>query len=463
MPEPERYDTLVLGSGEAGKYLAWHLAGAGQRVAVIERRLIGGSCPNTNCLPSKNEIRSAAVAQLVRHAEDFGTTVGEARVDIAKVLARKRAMVDGLVALHLERFRRSGAELVMGAGRFVAARTLDVSLNDGGSRVLTADRVILNVGTHATIPGVPGLAGAAPLTHVEALELDRLPEHLLVIGGGYVGLEMAQAWRRFGSRVTLVEPGPQIARREDPEVAAALLALLRDEGVDVYLDARPLEVEGRSGHGVHVRIHSPGGEPVVPASDILIAAGRTPNTQGIGLDLAGVALDLHGFVQVNERLETTAPGVWAVGECAGSPQFTHAAYDDFRIVRDNLAGGDRTTRGRLIPSCLFTDPPFARVGLNEAEARARGVPVRVARLPLAAVLRTRTTGETRGFMKALVEAEGERILGFAMLGAEAGEVMAAVQTAMLAGLPYGGLRDAVLAHPTMAEGLGQLFAAVPAR
>ncbi|MFO1057834.1 MAG: FAD-dependent oxidoreductase [Dongiaceae bacterium] len=463
MPDIERYDMLVLGSGEAGKYLAWHLAGAGQRVAVVERRLIGGSCPNTNCLPSKNEIRSAAVAHLVRHAEAFGTIVGGAKLDMAKVLARKRAMVDGLVAMHLERFRTSGAELVMGAGRFVAPRTLEVALNDGGTRRLAAGRVVIDVGTHAAIPGVPGLAGAAPLTAVEALELDRVPEHLLVIGGGYVGMEMAQAFRRFGSRVTLVEPGPQIARREDPDAAAALLALLRDEGVDVYLDARPVEVEGRSGHAVHVRLHTPGGDPVVPASDILVAAGRMPNTQGIGLDLAGVALDAHGFVQVDDRLQTTAPGVWAVGECAGSPQFTHASYDDFRIVRDNLAGRSRSTRGRLVPSCLFTDPPFARVGLSEAEARARGIAVRVARLPLAAVLRTRTTGETRGFMKALVEAEGERILGFAMLGAEAGEVMAAVQTAMLAGLPYGGLRDAVLAHPTMAEGLGQLFAAVPAR
>ena len=463
MPDIERYDMLVLGGGEAGKYLAWHLAGAGQRVAVVERRLIGGSCPNTNCLPSKNEIRSAAVAHLVRHAEAFGTIVAGARLDMAKVLARKRAMLDGLVAMHLERFRTSGAELVMGAGRFVAPRTLEVALNDGGTRRLAAGRVVVNVGTHTAIPGVPGLAGAAPLTHVEALDLDRVPEHLLVIGGGYVGMEMAQAWRRFGSRVTLVEPGPQIARRDDPDVATALLALLRDEGVDVYLDARPLHVEGRSGHGVHVRIHASGGAPVVSASDILVAAGRMPNTQGIGLDLAGVALDAHGFVQVDDRLQTTAPGVWAVGECAGSPQFTHASYDDFRIVRDNLAGRSRSTRGRLVPSCLFTDPPFARVGLSEAEARAGGIAVRVARLPLAAVLRTRTTGETRGFMKALVEAEGERILGFAMLGAEAGEVMAAVQTAMLAGLPYGGLRDAVLAHPTMAEGLGQLFAAVPAR
>ena len=463
MSQPERYEMLILGSGAGGKLLAWHMAKSGHRTAVVERKLIGGSCPNTNCLPSKNEIWSAKVADLVHHADRFGIVTGPVATDMEKVLARKRDMVEGLIAMHLDQYKASGAELIMGAGRFIARRTIEVSLNDGGTRVLIGDRVVLNVGTHAAIPEIPGLAAAEPLTNVEALELDRLPDHLIVIGGGYVGLELAQAYRRFGSRVTIIETGPQIASREDPDVAAALLEMLRDEGIAQHLGAKILGVKGRSGENVSLQLHTPSGDQTIDGSDILVAAGRTPNTTGIGLEVAGVALDPHGYVAVNDRLETSAPGVWAVGECAGSPQFTHVSEDDFHIVRDNLAGGDRTTRNRLVPYCMFTDPPLARVGLSEAEARHQGVAVRVAKLPIAAVLRTRTTSETRGFMKALVAADGDRILGFAMLGAEAGEVMAVVQTAMLAGMPYTGLRDAILAHPTMAEGLGGLFSNVPAR
>lgn len=460
MNQPEPFDLVVLGSGEAGKFLAWTLAKTGQRVAVVERKLIGGSCPNTNCLPSKNEIWSAKVADLVRHADRFGMTTGPIATDMTKVLARKREMVDGLIAMHLDNFKASGAELIMGWGRFIAPKTIEVSLNDGGTRVLRGDRVVVNVGTHATIPDIPGLAAAVPLTNVEALELDRLPPHLLVIGGGYVGLELAQAYRRFGSRVTIIEEGPQLVRREDGDIAAAILELLRDEGIIVHLDARVREVEGRSGDGVVLRLSTPQGAQTIEGSDVLVAVGRTPNTAGIGLDLAGVALDERGYLAVNDRLETSAAGVWAVGECAGSPQFTHVSFDDFRVVRDNLAGRDHTTRGRLIPYCMFTDPPFARVGLSEREARERGIAVRIAELPIVAVLRSRTMSETRGFMKALVAADCDRILGFAMIGAEAGEVMAVVQTAMLAGLSYTGLRDAILAHPTMAEGLGGLFSNV---
>jgi pyruvate/2-oxoglutarate dehydrogenase complex dihydrolipoamide dehydrogenase (E3) component len=461
--EPERYDVLVLGSGEGGKYLAWHMAKAGHRTAVVERKLIGGSCPNTNCLPSKNEIWSAKVADLVRHADRFGMVTGPPVVDMSKVLGRKRQMVDGLIAMHLDNYKASGAELIMGTGRFIAPKTIEVSVNDGGMRVLTGERVVVNVGTRATIPELPGLAAAAPLTNVEALELDRLPGHLVVVGGGYVGLELAQAYRRFGSRVTILEAGPQLAGREDPDVAAAILEMLRDEGIVVHLGARLLAVQGRSANGVALEVSTPAGAQRILGSDILVAAGRTPNTAGIGLELAGVALDPSGFVAVNDRLETSAPAVWAVGECAGSPQFTHASFDDFRIIRDNLAGGHRSTRGRLIPYCMFTDPPLARVGLSEEDARRRGIAFRVAKLPIAAVLRSRTTSETRGFMKALVEAHGDRILGFTMLGAEAGEVMTVVQAAMLTSMPYTGLRDAIIAHPTMAEGLVTLFSKVPAQ
>jgi pyruvate/2-oxoglutarate dehydrogenase complex dihydrolipoamide dehydrogenase (E3) component len=463
MPEREPFDTLILGSGEGGKYLAWHLARMGQRVAVIERKLIGGSCPNTNCLPSKNEIWSAKVADLVRRADRYGAPSSAAAIDMKRVLARKREMVDGLIAMHLDIYKTSGAQLIMGAGRFVAPKTIEVALNDGGVRVLTGDRVVLNLGTHATVPDIPGLAGAKPLTNIELLDLDRLPNHLFVLGGGYVGLELAQAYRRFGSRVTIIETGRQFASREDPDVADALLEVLRDEGIEVLLGASVLGVGGRSSESVSLAIETPDGEQTLEGTDILVAVGRTPNTHGIGLEVAGVALDAHGYVAVNDRLETSALDVWAIGECAGSPQFTHASLDDFRIIRDNLAGGARSTRNRLVPYCLFTDPQLARVGLSETEAQRQGVKVRVAKLPIASVLRSRTISETRGFMKALVGADHDRILGFAMLGPEAGEVVAVVQTAMLAGMPYTALRDAILTHPTMAEGLGSLFSRVPDR
>ena len=463
MSQTERYDMLVLGSGAGGKILAWQMAKSGHRTAVVERKLIGGSCPNTNCLPSKNEIWSAKVADLVHHADRFGIVTGSVATDMKRVLARKRDMVDGLIAMHLDQYKASGAELIMGTGRFIAPKTIEVNLNDGGTRVLTGDRVALNLGTHAAIPDIPGLAAAKPLTNVEALELDRLPDHLVVIGGGYVGLELAQAYRRFGSRVSIIETGPQLASREDSDVAAALLEMLRDEGIAVHLEAKVLGVQGRSGQTVSLQLRTPSGDQTIEGSDILVAAGRTPNTAGIGLEVAGVALDPRGYISVSDRLETSAPDVWAIGECAGSPQFTHVSEDDFRIIWDNLAGGDRTTRGRLIPYCMFTDPPLARVGLSEAEARHQGIAVRVAKLPIVTVLRSRTTSETRGFMKALVAANSDRILGFIMFGADAGEVMAVVQTAILAGMPYTGLRDAIIAHPTMAEGLGGLFSNVPAR
>jgi pyruvate/2-oxoglutarate dehydrogenase complex dihydrolipoamide dehydrogenase (E3) component len=461
MAQPEPYENVVLGSGAGGKLLAWHLASSGRRVAVVERRYIGGSCPNINCLPSKNEIWSAKVADLLHHAALYGIVTGSVAVDMARVRQRKREMVEGLVALHLDLYRKSGAELIMGEGRFVAPKTLEVRLRDGGTRVLTGERIFLNLGTRAMIPPTPGLADARPMTNIELLEVDRLPAHLVVIGGGYVGLEFAQAYCRFGSRVTVVQRWPQLLAGEDPDVADAITRLCGDEGIEILLSAEAQKVEGRSGDSVRLRVRTPQGEQLLEASDILVATGRTPNTAGIGLDTAGVRLDGRGYVQVNDRLETSAPGVWAIGECAGSPQFTHVSEDDFGVIRDNLAGGKRTTRDRLIPFCLFTDPQMARVGLNEAEARRQGVAVRVAKLPMGAVLRTRTTGETRGFMKALLDTRTDRILGFTMFGPEAGEVMAVVQTAMLAGLPYTGLRDAILAHPTMAEGLKALFSEVP--
>jgi pyruvate/2-oxoglutarate dehydrogenase complex dihydrolipoamide dehydrogenase (E3) component len=393
---------------------------------------------------------------------DFGLLTGSYKIDMRRVLERKHQMVEAEVAAHLENYEASGAELIMGTGRFVAARTAEVRLNGGGTRVLAGDRVFLNLGTHATMPSIPGLSDSRPLTNIELLELDRVPEHLVVLGGGYVGLEFAQAYRRFGSRVTVVTHPSQILTREDPDVADEIRRLLAAEGIEFVLGTDVIRVEGRSGDGVRLRVRTGGDERTIVGTDVLVAAGRTPNTADVGLEAAGVELDTRGYVKVNDRLETTAPDVWAIGECTGSPQFTHVSVGDFRIVRDNLAGGSRSTRDRLIPFCLFTDPPLARVGMTEREARERDIPVRLAKIPMSAVLRTHTTGETAGFMKVLVEASGDGILGFTMIGTEAGEVVAAVQTAMLGGLPYTVLRDAILAHPTMAEGLNGLFAAIPA-
>jgi pyruvate/2-oxoglutarate dehydrogenase complex dihydrolipoamide dehydrogenase (E3) component len=463
MAQAERFEILILGSGKGGKLLAWDMARSGRRTAVVERRYVGGSCPNINCLPSKNEIWSAKVAYLVHHAAQFGTMTGPVAIDMATVRQRKRNMVGAEIAAHLQNYATSGAELIMGSGRFVAPRTIEVRLNDGGTRVLAGDQVFLNVGTHATIPSVPGLEAARPLTNIEALELDYVPLHLIVLGGGYVGLELGQAYRRFGSRVTVIERGPQLMGREDPDVSDEVQRILSDEGIEFLVGAEILHVHGRSGEEVSLVVRTTSGEHNIEGSDILVAAGRTPNTAGIGLDVAGVELDSRGYIRVNERLETSASAVWAIGDCAGSPQFTHVSGDDFRIIRDNLAGGNRSTRDRLVPYCMFTEPPLARVGLTEGEARRQGVTVRVATMPTSAVLRTETTDETQGFMKALVGASDDRILGFAMIGAEAGEVLAAVQTAMLADLPYPKLRDAILAHPTMAEGLGQLFSSVAPR
>jgi pyruvate/2-oxoglutarate dehydrogenase complex dihydrolipoamide dehydrogenase (E3) component len=463
MSQPEHFDVLVFGSGAGGKLVGWHMAGSGKRTAVVERKWIGGSCPNIACLPTKNEIRSAEVAHLARQGAEFGTITDPVKVDMATVRKRKRDMVDALVAAHLQNYKASGAELIMGEGRFVAPKTLEVRLNDGGTRTLVGDQVFINVGTHAAIPSVPGLEAAGPLTHIEALELDRLPAHLIVIGGGYSGIELAQAYRRFGSEVTIIEAGPQLMGREDLDVSREILRILGDEGIQVFVAAQLLNVRGQSGKGVSLAVRTNHGEQKVEGSDILVAAGRVPNTAGIGLKEAGVELDGRGFVRVNERLETSAPDVWALGECAGSPQFTHISEDDFRIVRDNLAGGRRSTRDRLVPYCMYTDPPLAHVGLSEGEAERQGLVTRIARLPTGAVLRAQATGEKEGFMKALVGDSDDRILGFTMIGAEAGEVMAVVHTAMIAGLPYTRLRDADFAHPTMAEGLGVLFSNVPPR
>lgn len=461
MSRIEDVDLLVLGSGEAGKFLAWTVASQGKRVAVIERRYVGGSCPNIACLPSKNVIHSAKVVSYLRRGPEFGLPAVDASVDMAAVRARKRKMVDGLVAMHLEKFRASGAELVMGSGAFVAPRTIEVSLPDGGTRTLRGAAVVVSTGSRARLDDTPGLREAGPLTHVEALELDRVPGRLVVLGGGYIGLEMAQMFRRLGAEVVVVERNGSLIHREDPDVTAVMSELFHDEGIEVHVGTTVETVEGASGDSVRLQATRDGAATVVEGTHLLVAGGRTPNTDGIGLEAAGVEIDAHGHIRVDAKLRTTAEGVWAVGDCAGSPHFTHVALDDFRVVRDGLAGGDRVTTGRLVPFCLFTDPELARVGLSEREAKEGGVAYRLAKIPMTTVLRSRTLSETRGFLKALIEADGDRILGFTAFGVEAGEVLAVVQVAMIAGLPYTALRDAVFTHPTIAEGLGPLFSAVP--
>jgi pyruvate/2-oxoglutarate dehydrogenase complex dihydrolipoamide dehydrogenase (E3) component len=457
---PDEYDLIVVGSGEGGKYLAWTMAREGKRAVVIERRYIGGSCPNIACLPSKNIIHSAKVAAFVSRSEEFGISKDNVKISMIRVRERKRAMVNGLIEMHLDNFKGSGAELLMGSASFIAPRTLKVTQPDGTSRVVRGTRVVIGTGSRATLPDISGLVASEPLTHVEALELDHIPEHLLVLGAGYVGLELAQAMRRLGSRVTVIDHNCELLIHEDEDVRSALEDLFKDEGIELRLGTRVGAVEGISGKAVRLHVD---GQPDhrIEGTHLLIATGRTPNTDAIGLDLAGVEVTHRGHIKVDEHLRTTAPGVWAIGDCAGSPLFTHISLDDFRVIRDDFAGGSRVTTGRQVPFCLFTDPELARIGLAENDAKAQGTPYRLAKIPMMANLRTRTLSETRGFMKALVDVGTDRILGFTAFGAGAGEMMGAVQIAMIAGLPYTALRDAVLTHPTMLEGLIALFSTVP--
>ncbi len=456
----EIFDALVLGSGEAGKYLSWSLGAEGKRVALIERRYIGGSCPNIACLPSKHIVHSAKVAWYAQRLDTFGLHRPEPGIDKTVVRERKRAMVRGLMEVHEKRFAASHVELIRGQGIFTGSRTLLVELEEGGTRLVSAGLVIVSTGSRAAIPDLPGLRASQPLTHVEELELDRLPEHLVILGGGYVGLEFAQAMVRFGSRVTIIDQHKRLLPYEDEDVAVALQDLLAAEGIQFRLGTVVHSVSGRSGDLVSLRLRSDMAEEVIAGTHILVAAGRFPNTDEIGLERAGIELDSSGHIKVNAYLKTTAEGVYAVGDCAGSPHFTHIAYDDFRIVERVLRGQDASTTGRQVPYTLFTDPELAHVGLHEDEARRQGLAYRLLKLPMAAVLRTRTLGETAGFLKALV-ADDDRILGFTALGVGAGELLAPVQLAMTAGLPYTAIRDLIVTHPTMTEGLMYLFSSKP--
>jgi pyruvate/2-oxoglutarate dehydrogenase complex dihydrolipoamide dehydrogenase (E3) component len=460
MPNPEQYDAIVIGSGEAGKWMAWTLGAQGQRVIAVEDKRIGGACPNVACLPSKNVVHSAKVASYFQRGAEFGIVQNDWHVDMAGVNARRQKMVDGNLQVHLTNFAKSHVEVVMGFGRFIAEKTIEVALNAGGTRTLRSDRIFLATGSRATVEPTPGLAESTPLTHIEALELTVLPDHLLILGGGFVGLEFAQAMRRFGARVTIVERNPSIAHHEDPDVVEGLQQLLRDDGVEVIANAKVTRVEGTSGKSVTLHLQLPNGETTLQGSHLLVATGRTPNTRNLGLEVVGIKTAPAGHIQVDDRLETNVPGVWAMGDCAGSPYFTHISFDDFRTVRDNLAGASRTTAGRQVPFCAFIDPELAHIGLRENEAKQQGVAYRLAKVPMLANLRAITLSETRGFMKALIS-EDDHILGFTAFGAGVGELLPVVQLAMSAKLPYTAIRSLIVTHPTISEGLVSLMSAVP--
>lgn len=458
---PEEFDVVMLGGGTGSTLAAWTFAAEGKRVAVVDRKYIGGSCPNIACLPSKNIIHSAKVASYVRESKQYGIHHEGFAVDMSAVRERKRKMVTGLNEMYLENYRNTGAEFIFGSGRFIAPKTVEVALPEGKMRRLHGENVIISTGTRPSMEVLPGLAEAEPLTHVEALELDQVPEHILVIGGGFVGVELSQAMRHFGSKVTIIQRNERLMPSEDQDVRDALRGLLEDEGIEILFSTRVKRVSGKSGSGVTILVDQNGVEKTLTGSHVLVAAGRTPNTEGLGLELAGVKLTDQRYIKVNDRLQTSSPGVWAIGEVAGSPKYTHISVDDFRVVHANVSGGNRVTTGRQVPYCLFTDPELARVGLSETEARAAKIGYRLFKVPMEANLRARALSETRGFLKALVARDNDRILGFTVFGVGAGEIMSAVQIAMIGGLPYTALRDAVLTHPTLVEGLMPLFISTP--
>ncbi|MDK1386541.1 FAD-dependent oxidoreductase [Sinorhizobium sp. 8-89] len=456
MTNVEKYDLIVFGGGKAGKTLAMDEARAGKKVAMIEAGMIGGSCINVACIPSKTFIRSAEVAHTLGQAAQFGLTEATAEPDMGIVAARTANVVGEMVKTNQSGFDASGLELLLGWGAFVAPRIIAVA-GTAEPRHVTADSIFINLGTVADIPDLPGLKDANPLTHVEALRIGEPVRKLLILGGGFIALELGQAFRRLGAEVTIIERGQRLLPREDADVAENILAAMKNEGLEVVLGCEVASVTGMSSEAVTVTAADGAS---FEGTHLLVATGRQPRTNNIGLEVAGVTTDQRGFIEVDDHLRTTASGIWAMGEVAGTPMFTHASLDDYRIVKSDLNGGTRRTTDRTIPYCVFIDPEYARIGLNEEDARRGGSTYRVAKLPMDVIPRARTLSRREGFMKAIVAAHTDEILGFSMLGENAGEVMSVVQMAMLGKLPYTALRDCIFAHPTISEGLNMLFANV---
>ena len=464
MATPETYDAIVIGTGQGGKPLAVDLARAGRKTAVIEAGHVGGTCINVGCTPTKTMVASGRAAYLARRAADYGVRVTAPEVDLAVVRKRKDAIVTSFRTGSQRRLESTdGVDLIFGEARFEGARAIAVDVRDGPTRHLQAETIFINTGGRPATPRIEGIDRVPLLDSSSIMELETLPEHLLVLGGGYVGLEFGQMFRRFASEVTIVQRGPQLLAREDPDVAESVAGILTEDGIDVLLSTKAVAVEPGSDGTIRLKVRDERGERTLTGSHLLVSAGRTPNTHRLNLDAAGVETNERGFVVVNERLETSAAGIYALGDVNGGPAYTHIAYDDYRIIRANLLhGGHATTAGRLVPYTVFMDPQLGRVGLSETEARAQGRPLRIAKLPMTHVARAIEVDETRGFMKAVVDAETDLILGCAVLGIEGGEVMSVVQVAMMGGLPYTALRDGVFAHPTLAESLNNLFMAMEA-
>src|ERR671935_1295933 len=438
MAQSERYDAIIIGTGQAGGPLATALAGAGRTVAVIEREHVGGTCINVGCTPTKTMVASARTAYLARRSADYGVHTAPMWVDMVRVRQRKRDIVESFRRGSQQRVESAaGVDLLMGTARFTGPRSVEVRLNSGELRQLSADTIFINTGDRPAIPPLPGLDTVPFLDSTTIMELDAVPEHLLILGGGYIAVEFGQMFRRFGSAVTIVQRGPQLLAREDADIAAAVAAILREDGITILLESEAQRVERADGGPLRVVARTPDGERTLEGSRLLVAVGRLPNTEDLNLAAAGVETGPGGYIRVNERLETTVPGIYALGDVKGGPAFTHISYDDFRIIRANLLdGGHRTTTDRLVPYTVFMDPQLGRVGLSEREARAQGRAIRVAKLPMSAVIRAIETGETRGFMKAVVDADSGQILGCAVLGSEGGEIMTMIQVAMLGKLAY---------------------------